>query len=255
VAVFLRNHRDAIAAMDLFTVPTLTFGVLYCFFVIDHDRRKILHLNVTGNPNAPWVALQLRQTWGYDQPQRFLIFDRDAKFNADVARVFDILAAKFGFTTNAKGYRVLPPYVRVIQGDGVNLFTIQNVLYQLAKFHGWSADNISFGMGGALLQQLNRDTQRFALKCSAARINREWRPVFKEPVNDLEKISKHGRLALTRNSTGELTTLENVSEHGVQNDLLEVVFENGDVVREHDLDAIRERAHLGPGQAGANVFR
>jgi len=74
--VFLRNHRDAIAAMDFFTVPTLTFGVLYCLFVIDHDRRKILHLNVTRNPNAHWVALQLRQTWGYDQPQRYLIFDR-----------------------------------------------------------------------------------------------------------------------------------------------------------------------------------
>ena len=82
--MFLRNHRDAIAAMDFFTVPTLTFGMLYCFFVIDHDRRKILHLNVTQNPSAPWVALQLRQTWAYDQPQRFLIFDRDAKFNADV---------------------------------------------------------------------------------------------------------------------------------------------------------------------------
>ena len=82
--VFLRNHRAAIAAMDFLTVPTLTFGVLYCFFVIDHDRRKILHLNVTQNPSAPWVALQLRQAWAYDQPQRFLIFDRDAKFNADV---------------------------------------------------------------------------------------------------------------------------------------------------------------------------
>ena len=70
--------------MDFFTVPTLTFGVLYCFFVIDHDRRRILHLNVTRNPNAHWVALQLCQTWGYDQPQRFLIFDRDAKFNVDV---------------------------------------------------------------------------------------------------------------------------------------------------------------------------
>ena len=82
--VFLRNHRDAIAAMDFFTVPTLTFGVLYCLFVIDHERRKILHLNVTQNPSAHWVALQLRQTWGYEQPQRFLIFDRDAKFNAAV---------------------------------------------------------------------------------------------------------------------------------------------------------------------------
>ena len=70
--------------MDFFTVSTLTFSVLYCLFVIDHDRRKILHLNVIQNTSAHWVALQLRQTWGYDQPQRFLLFDGDAKFNADV---------------------------------------------------------------------------------------------------------------------------------------------------------------------------
>jgi len=81
---FLRNHREAIAAMDFFTVPTLTFGVLYCFFVIGHDRRKILHCNVTRQPNALWTVLQLREAWGYDQPHRFLIFDRDAKFSADV---------------------------------------------------------------------------------------------------------------------------------------------------------------------------
>jgi putative transposase len=82
--VFLRNHREAIAAMDFFTVPTLTFGVLYVFFIIDHDRRKILHCNVSRQPNSLWIALQLREVWGYDQPPRFLIFDRDAKFSADV---------------------------------------------------------------------------------------------------------------------------------------------------------------------------
>jgi putative transposase len=82
--VFLRNHREAIAAMDFFTVPTLTFGVLYCFFVIDHDRRTILHCNVSRQPNALWIVLQLREAWGYDQPHRFLIFDRDAKFSADI---------------------------------------------------------------------------------------------------------------------------------------------------------------------------
>jgi putative transposase len=81
---FLRNHRDAIVAMDFFTVPTLTFGVLYCFFVIGHNRRKILHCNVTRQPNALWIVLQLREVWVYDQPQRFLVFDRDAKFSADV---------------------------------------------------------------------------------------------------------------------------------------------------------------------------
>jgi transposase InsO family protein len=82
---FLRNHREAIAAMDFFTVPTLTFGVLYCFFVISHDRRRILHCHVTRNPQALWVTLQLNEAWEYgEQPQRFLIFDRDSKFSADV---------------------------------------------------------------------------------------------------------------------------------------------------------------------------
>jgi putative transposase len=81
---FLRNHREAIAAMDFFTVPTLTFGVLYCFFVIGHDRRKILHFNVTRNPDALWIVQQLREAWPYKEPHRFLLFDRDAKFSADV---------------------------------------------------------------------------------------------------------------------------------------------------------------------------
>jgi len=82
---FLRNHREAIAAMDFFTVPTLTFGVLYCFFVIAHDRRRILHCNVTRNPQAVWVTMQLRETWEQgEEPQRFLLFDRDSKFSVDV---------------------------------------------------------------------------------------------------------------------------------------------------------------------------
>src|SRR5437016_3026426 len=81
---FLRNHREAIAAMDFFTVPTLTFGFLYCFFVIGHDRRKILHFHVTRNPHALWVVQQLREAWAYTQPHRFLLFDRDAKFGAEV---------------------------------------------------------------------------------------------------------------------------------------------------------------------------
>jgi putative transposase len=81
---FLRNHREAIAAMDFFTVPTLIFGVLYCFFVIGHDRRKILRFNVTRNPNALWIAQQLREAWPYVPAHRFLLFDRDSKFGTDV---------------------------------------------------------------------------------------------------------------------------------------------------------------------------
>jgi putative transposase len=81
---FLRNHRTAIAAMDFFTVPTITFGVLYYFFIIAHDRRKILSFNVTRNPNAAWIVQQIREAWPYAPTHRFLMFDHDSKFGKDV---------------------------------------------------------------------------------------------------------------------------------------------------------------------------
>ena len=81
---FLRNHREAIAAMDFFTVPTLTFGVLYCFFIISHDRRRILHFNVTRHPTSTWIVQQLREAFPYDSAPRFLLFDHDAKYGFQV---------------------------------------------------------------------------------------------------------------------------------------------------------------------------
>jgi transposase InsO family protein len=81
---FLRNNREAIAAMNFFTVPTITFGVLYCFFVIGHDRRKILHFNVTRNPNALWIVQQMREGWPYTVVHKLLLFYRDSKFGTDV---------------------------------------------------------------------------------------------------------------------------------------------------------------------------
>ena len=81
---FLRNHREAIAAMDFFAVPTITFGVLYCFFVIRHDRRRILHFNVTKHPTSLWVVQQLREAFPFGSAPRFLILDRDAKYGLEV---------------------------------------------------------------------------------------------------------------------------------------------------------------------------
>ena len=81
---FLNNHREAIAAMDFFTVPTMTFGILYCFFVIAHDRRRILHIHVTRDPNSLWIAQQLREAFPYEHRCKYLIFDRDAKFGNEV---------------------------------------------------------------------------------------------------------------------------------------------------------------------------
>ena len=81
---FLQNHREVIAAMDFFTVPTVTFRVLYCFFVIEHERRKILHCNVTQHPTAEWIVQQLREAFPERCRYRYVILDRDRKFDADV---------------------------------------------------------------------------------------------------------------------------------------------------------------------------
>jgi putative transposase len=89
-ATFLRNHRELITAMDFFTVPTLTFRVLYCFFVIEHGRRKILHFNVTEHPTSTWIVQQLREAFPDCSPYRYAILDRDAKFGVDV---IDLLKA------------------------------------------------------------------------------------------------------------------------------------------------------------------
>jgi putative transposase len=81
---FLRNHRQAIAAMDFFNVPTITFGVLYCFFVISHERRRILHVNVTKHPTSAWIIQQLREAFPFEASHKYLILDRDQKFRLEV---------------------------------------------------------------------------------------------------------------------------------------------------------------------------
>ena len=81
---FLRNHREAIAAMDFFTIPMVTFRVLYCFFVLSHDRRRILHFNVTKHPTSLWIVQQLREAFPFESTPRFLIFDRDGKYGVEI---------------------------------------------------------------------------------------------------------------------------------------------------------------------------
>jgi transposase InsO family protein len=85
-AAFLRNQREIIAAMDFFTVPTLTFRVLYCFFVMEHGRRRILHFQCDGTP-GPWIVQQLRETFRESCQYRYAILDRDGKFGEEVAEL------------------------------------------------------------------------------------------------------------------------------------------------------------------------
>lgn len=160
-------------------------------------------------------------------------------------KVFSVLADRFGWECNAKGYKVIAPCVRVIQGDGVNYHTIQNMASQLTR-RGWSHDNWGYGMGGALLQQLNRDTQQFAFKCSAIEVNGEWRSVHKHPKTDTAKASKQGKLRLIQAADGAFRTVEHAQTMAFTTewDLLQTVFRDGAVVTSYTLDAIRERAQV-----------
>ncbi|PYP90569.1 MAG: nicotinate phosphoribosyltransferase [Candidatus Angelobacter sp. Gp1-AA117] len=157
-----------------------------------------------------------------------------------VLKVLDILAKKLGYETNSKGFRVLNPKVRVIQGDGVNYWTIQDTLTAMNRA-GWSADNITFGMGGALLQQLNRDTQKFAFKTSSIVVNGEARDVFKDPVEGHDKASKRGRLALLHNE-GKWATVPAVKGDDPE-DVLRPVFRDGEILLTQSVAEIRQVAH------------
>jgi len=91
---FLRNHREAIVAMDFFTVPTVSFRVLYCLFIIEHARRRILYFHVSAQPNSDWVTQQLREAFPDSTPYRYAILDRDTKFDAEVLSVLRSIGLK-----------------------------------------------------------------------------------------------------------------------------------------------------------------
>ena len=112
-----------------------------------------------------------------------------------------ILGEKFGYTINSKGYRVLHPSVRVIQGDGVTINSIDDIYRNIVQ-NGWAADNLVLGMGGGLLQHVNRDTLNFGMKASSILIDGNWVPINKSPVTDSGKASKKGKFIVFKNSHG-----------------------------------------------------
>lgn len=159
--------------------------------------------------------------------------------------IIEQLMISEGSTINTKGYRVLPSYVRVIQGDGMTLETI-GVLLENLKRANISASNIAFGMGGGLLQKCDRDTFKFAMKCSAMETNGKWKDIFKDPVGDKGKLSKKGRMTLVLSNedlASEPTTkrLEEVKHNEI--DLMHTIYDNGPVEAAYEsFDKIRERA-------------
>jgi nicotinamide phosphoribosyltransferase len=187
------------------------------------------------------------ELWGTELKQDVLdsgatlVVRPDSGDPADVvAKCLRILDKYFGHTVNAKGFKVLNN-VRVLQGDGINHQTIRSILYTIT-LAGYSADNVAFGQGGALLQMVNRDDQKFAMKCSAAFVNGEWVDVFKDPITDKGKRSNKGKLKLVKDIDQYITVDSHDKMFYVLYDELEVVFENGVLIRDMTFDEIRANA-------------
>jgi len=141
-----------------------------------------------------------------------------------ILRLLEILGRRFRYSMNNKGFKVLDPHVRLIQGDGIDKDILERILRTMKK-NGWSADNIAFGMGGGLLQKLNRDTMKFAFKCSNITIDGVDHEVWKEPVDCPWKKSKRGYLKLMKDEDGNFSTGNNLI--GLSKNILEPVFING----------------------------
>jgi nicotinamide phosphoribosyltransferase len=151
------------------------------------------------------------------------------------------LEKDFGATVNVKGYKMLHPKVGVIYGDGLSRDEIIEAIDTLVA-NGYAASNCVFGMGGGLLQKHNRDTQRNAFKSSAQKRDGVWHKIFKNP-KDTTKASKRGRLALVKADAGLTTVQENEADLFGGN-LLELVFENGKLIRDMNWNEVREAAKV-----------
>lgn len=187
--------------------------------------------------------------WGKELRDRIISRDGTLVVRPDsgepvstVLQVIEGLGNAFGTQTNEKGYKVLPPQIRMIQGDGIDRQMLGNIIENLLK-HKWSIDNIAFGSGGGLLQQFNRDTLQFAFKCSWAKGHDYERDVYKDPVTSSAKKSKRGRLALVRDEKVGYRCLPEKMVPWCENRLVEV-FRDGDLLIDQNLEDIRKRAEL-----------
>jgi nicotinamide phosphoribosyltransferase len=155
-----------------------------------------------------------------------------------VLRTVQQLEAKFGTTLNTKGYKVLKG-VRVIQGDGINAASIRKILFLLEQW-GYSASNVAFGMGGALLQAPGRDTQKFAQKLHLVTVDGNTYGVSKSPMDDASKTSKKGRLDVIKDERG-IRTVELEADQNAHHpkSILQTVFENGEIVKRYTWEEVR----------------
>jgi nicotinamide phosphoribosyltransferase len=149
-----------------------------------------------------------------------------------VKKTMNELLNKFGAFYNKKDYATLPPYLKVIQGDGVNYNTIEDILIHLANDR-ISGDSIAFGMGGGLLQDITRDTQKYAMKASRIITGEGVRDFNKNPVTDPWKASKKGKLKLIKDNKGVFKTVDfNADGKNILNEVYCVHYTNKHITKQ-----------------------
>ena len=190
----------------------------------------------------------VRQYWGKDLKDKVLAFGGTLVVRPDSGdpltvpvKVIEWLGEAYGTETNAKGYKVLNPAVRIIQGDGMNLKVIGKLLDAVLEA-GWSAENLAMGMGGGLLQQIDRDTLRWAQKANAIMFDDgTWVGVNKTVKTDPSKSSKKGRQGVVKKGKS-IKTVDRADGLPLEGDLLRPVWKDGELLRQTSFDEVRRRS-------------
>lgn len=248
-----RNHYDSDIAA--FSIPAAEHSTITSWgkeHEVDAYRNMIARFSKPGSVYAVVsdsydLKNAINQLWGEELRQQVIesggtlvVRPDSGEPPAMVRLAVNALAAKYGTTTNSKGYKVLN-HVRVIQGDGIDEQTIRQILGNL-NVDGYSAENVAFGMGGALLQKVDRDTQRFAYKASAGLIDGAYRGIYKDPVTDPGKRSKDGVLDLVQENGRMVTKAYKTFETDFPGSLMRTVYRDGELLVRDTLEEVRGRA-------------
>lgn len=235
--------------MSAFSIPASEHSTISMYGKENEVEAFRNMINIYGNTNIfacvsdTWdIYNAANNLWGkllkkeVEEMKAMLVVRPDSGNPNDVVMdLLKILDYRFGSTFNSKGYKVLNN-VRIIQGDGIDSEDVEEILTNATKM-GYSATNIAFGMGGGLLQKCNRDTQKFAFKCSAAIVDGKLIDVYKEPITDTVKKSKKGRLDLRVQINNDVLTCSNQQGESI----MQVVYDNGTIFVETTTDEIREK--------------
>lgn len=212
---YVKNHVEQSIkhGMKIFSIVADTYNVYNFVDMLKHDLSDWL-IDILTKNNAKLV---IRPDSGDPLVVPIEIIER--------------LMGHFGYTVNEKGYKVLPSFLGVIQGDGINADSIKQILSKMED-RKLSADNIVFGMGGQLLGAAQRDDAKFAMKASHVVIDSVGYDIAKEPITDIGKVSKRGKFMVELTESGFKTISEKEGmDRGVVDNLI-TIFENGEIVNE-----------------------